>query len=92
MKLQRYRDRIQTGLWIEEQTRVALVVKTARKWMDVLVVESGRLKIVKRPVTDLSYMSPLSTNERKARASFRRMARKKGTSRNIRSFLKEALA
>ena len=84
MELQRYRD--------EEQTRIALVAKTGRKWMRVLVVEAGKLRMVKRPMADLQYMSPLPTNERKARASFRRMARKSGTNRNIRHFLKEALA
>ena len=42
-------------------------------------------------MTEKQHMTPLATNERRARASWRRMARKRGTSRAIRDFLKENL-
>lgn len=83
MELQRYQD-------TDNRFRTALVAKEGRKWMQVLVVEDGRLKLIKRPLTDKEYMSPLLTNERKSRASLRRLARKAGTSRAIRLAVKEA--
>lgn len=83
LDLKRYRD--------SRQTRVALIVSTGRKWMKVLVVEAGQLKIVRRPLTDLSYMTSMSANQRKVKASLRRLARKRGTARPVRTFLGEAL-
>ena len=85
MQLQRYHEELLKG------ARVALVINEGRKWMQVLVIDKGRLKMVRRPVTEKQYMTPLQTNERKAKASFRRMARKRGTSRKIRQAIKEAV-
>ena len=81
-KLQRYRD---VG-----QTRIAMVVKTGRKWMQVLVIDSGRLRMVKRPLSDLDYMERIEAS-RKTTASLRRLARQHGTARNIRDFLRATL-
>ncbi len=67
----------------------ALVVKEAHKWMTVLVVDGGRLRLVRELVTEKQYMVPALTNERKALASLRRLARKRGTSRAIRTAIAE---
>ena len=83
LDLKRYHD--------SEQYRIALIVSTGRKWMKVLVVEAGRLKIVRRPLSDLSYMTSTTTNQRKSKATLRRMARRRGTPRLVRTFLGEAL-
>ena len=77
MNLQRYRT--------DEGCQTALIVETARKWMRVLVVDAGRLRIIRAPVSDQQHMTPLQTNQRKAIASLRRLARKRGTSRKIRA-------
>ena len=77
MNLQRYRT--------EQGVITALVVKEAPKWMTVLVVDAGRLRLIREPVTEKQYMTSLQTNERKAKASLRRLARKRGTSRKIRA-------
>ncbi len=77
MQLQRYHD--------GHQFRSALIAKEGRKWMQVLVISAGRLKMLRKPLTDKGYMSPMPTNERKARASLRRLARKRGTARDIRA-------
>ena len=78
MQLQRYQDQ-------DNNFRTALIASEGRKWMQVLVVNGGRLQMVRRPMTDKAYMNPMPTNERKARASLRRLARKRGTARNIRA-------
>lgn len=85
MQLQRYREELLKG------ARPALVINEGRKWMQVLVVEKGGLKMVRRPITEKQHMTPLPTNERKAKASWRRMARKPGTSRKIRQAVQEAV-
>ena len=77
--------------WDSEQWRVALIVSTGSKWMKVLVVEVGKLKIVRRPLADLSYMKSIPPNQRKAKASLRRLARKRGTPRSVRTFLGDLL-
>ena len=77
MQLQRYHD--QTGF------RTALVIKEGHKWMNVLVINEGQLQIIRRLLSEQRYMSPIQTNERKAKASLRRLARKRGTPRQIRS-------
>ncbi len=69
----------------EQGMVTALIVSEARKWMTVLVVDGGRLRIIQEPVTEKQYMVPAQTNERKAKASLRRLARKRGTSRAIRT-------
>lgn len=65
----------------------ALTIKKARKWMRLLIVDGGRLRIIRCLASEESYMSPLSTNDRKAKASLRRLARKRGTSRAIRAVI-----
>lgn len=82
MQLQRYLDQ-------DNRFRTALVAKEGRKWMQVLVVNDGHLQLIRRPLTDKGYMSPLQTNERKSRASLRRIARRRGTSRAVRAVIKE---
>ena len=84
MELLRYREAMLKGC------RSALIVDEGRKWMKVLVVDSGRLRVVRRPLSEKAHMTPLKTNERKALASLRRMARKRGTPRIIRDYVKEA--
>ena len=69
----------------EQGVTTALVVKEARKWMTILVIHSGRLRLIREPVTEKQYMTSLQTNERKAKASLRRLARKRGTPRKIRA-------
>ena len=81
MNLQRYHT--------EQGMVTALIVSEARKWMTVLVVDGGRLRIIREPVTEKQYMTPALTNERKAKASLRRLARKRGTSRKIRATIAE---
>ncbi len=77
MQLQRYHT--------EQGVVTALVVKEARKWMTVLIVDAGRLRLIREPITEKQYMTPALTNERKAKASLRRLARKRGTSRKVRA-------
>lgn len=85
MELLRYREELLLG------ARPAMVMSEGRKWMNVLVIDKGKLHKVRRPLTEKQFMTPLATNERKAKASLRRMARRRGTSRVIRDYLKEAL-
>jgi hypothetical protein len=84
MELMRYREEYGGA-------RPVLVIGEGRKWMQILMVDDGRLRIRKLPIEEQRYMAPLTTNERKARASFRRLARKPGTSRKIRQAIKESV-
>ena len=77
MELQQYHD-------TDQRFRTALIAKEGRKWMQVVVVDAGSLKMIRRPLADKEYMSTIPAN-RKALASMRRLARKRGTSRNIRA-------
>ena len=77
MNLQRYHT--------EQGMMTTLVVSEGHKWMTVLVVDGGRLRLIREPVTEKQYMVPALTNERKAIASLRRLARKSGTSHAIRT-------
>ena len=81
MNLQRYHT--------EDGMVTALIVSEAHKWMTVLVVDGGRLRLVRELVTEKQFMVPAQTNERKALASLRRLARKRGTSRAIRTAIAE---
>ena len=81
MELQRYLDQ-------DNKYRTAMVTKEGRIWMRVLRVDDGALKIVKRPMTDHKYMTPLPWT-RKNKASLRRLARRRGTSRAVRAAVKE---
>ncbi len=71
--------------------RTALIIKQGHKWMTVLLVRAGRLTLVRRPLTDEQYMTPLVGNYRKATASVRRLARKPGTPRKVRDAVRAAL-
>lgn len=89
MSLQNYHDE-------DNRQRVALIVKESRKWMTLLVVECDKtlgpgLVMVRRPLTDQRYMTPLQGSDHKAKASMRRLARRRGTSRKIRDALRESL-
>ena len=84
MDLMRYREEYGGA-------RPALIMNQGRKWMTLLVVDNGRLKTKRIPMTDAQYLSPIPTNYRKARASWRRMAKKRGTSKRIRNYLQESL-
>lgn len=84
MELHRYHDE-------DERFRTALITKEGTKWMRVLVIDGGRLRMISRPLTDKAHMATMTTNERKSRATFRRLARLKGTSREIRRVVKEAV-
>lgn len=78
MELKLYQDE-------DQRFHTAMITKEGRKWMQVLIVKGGKLKIVRRPLDDKRYMKPLTTNERKAKASLRRLARKCGTPRTARA-------
>ena len=78
MQLQRYQ-------YDPMRVCLALIVKEGRKWMQLLIIKGGRLKMIRCPMTAKDHMSPIQTNERKARATLRRLARKRGTPRNIRA-------
>ncbi len=82
MELMSYQEPLLGGF------RTALVAKQGRKWMKIVVVEAGRLKMVRRPLTDKDHMTPVAWN-RKSKASMRRLARIKGTARNVREAVKE---
>ena len=81
MELVRYREELLKGV------RPALIVKEGRKWMQLAVIDQGKLRMTKRPMTDRQYMTPLELN-RKTKASLRRLARKRGTSRTVRAAIK----
>jgi len=81
MDLQRYHDR--NGY--HSEFRTALVVSQGRKWMQLLIVRDGRLHLIRRLITEQRYMNPISCNERRVKATIRRLARKKGTARKVRS-------
>ncbi len=81
MELQRYLDQ-------DNKYRTVMVTTQGRVWMRVLRVDDGGLKIVKRPMTDHKYMTPLPWT-RQNKASLRRLARRRGTSRAVRAAVKE---
>ena len=89
MQLQRYHDYAVTAAGTHSEFRTALVAREGHKWMTLLVISDGQLKLIRRPLTDACYLTPLQTNERKAKASLRRLARKRGTSRKIRAAIAE---
>ncbi len=80
MELQTYHD--------QRQIRTAMITKEGRKWMNVLVIDGGSLKIVKRPMADRQKMATIPWT-RKNKASLRRLARRRGTSRAVRAAVKE---
>ena len=82
MELMRYQEPLLGGF------RSALVASEGRKWMQVVVVNAGNLKMIRRPLTEKDHMTPVAWN-RKNKASMRRLARKRGTARNIRAAVKE---
>ena len=82
MELMRYQEPLLGGF------RCALVASEGRKWMQVVVVNGGRLQMIKRPLTEKAFMVPTAWN-RKSKASMRRLARKSGTAAKIRAAVKE---
>jgi len=82
MELQRYQQPLLGGF------RAALVAKEGRKWMQVVVVDGGSLKMIRRPLTEKDHMTTVAWNS-KSKASMRRLARKRGTARAVRAAVKE---
>jgi hypothetical protein len=82
MQLMRYQEPMLGGF------RSALVASEGRKWMQVVVIEGGKLKMIKRLLTEKDHMVPMAWN-RKSKASMRQMARRRGTARNVRAAVKE---
>lgn len=82
MELQRYQGPALDGFC------TALIAREGRKWMQVVVVNGGRLKMIRRPLTDKDHMTPIAWT-RKSKASMRRLARKAGTARTVRAAIKE---
>lgn len=91
MNLMRFRDQQKTRGHVFEQFRTALLVEEGRKWMTLLVIRDGRLALIRRPRSDQKYMDPIQCNQRRAKASLRRLGRKRGTSRKIRQALEATL-
>ncbi len=88
MNLQTYHDLRQTkGGRIYSENRSAVVVSEGRRWMTLLVVKNGHLALIRRARTEKQYMTPQPGNERKVKATLRRLARKAGTTRQIRAAL-----
>ena len=91
MNLLRYYDKRTTSEGMRCEFRTALIVKEHRKWMVLLVVDAGRLKLVRRRVTEQRHMADISCNERKAKATLRRLARLRGTPRDVRDAVRAVL-
>ena len=91
MDLMRFRDQQKTRGHVVEQFRTALVVEKGRKWMTLLVIREGRLALIRRLLSDQRYMDPIQCNQRRAKASLRRLGRKRGTHRKIRQALEVLL-
>ena len=92
MNLQQYHDlrKTKSGRIYSEQ-RSALVITEGTKWMTLLVVQNGRLVKIRRPLTEQRYMTPLHGKEHKLKATLRRLARQRGTSKQIREALAAGL-
>ena len=71
--------------------RTALIVKQNRKWMQLLVIEGGRLKLINRLMTEQRHMTDIACDDRRVKASLRRLARLRGTPRTVRDALQNAL-
>ena len=82
MELMRYQEPLLGGF------RSALVASEGRKWMQVVVVDAGKLKMIRRPLTEKAFMVPMAWN-RKNKASMRQLARKRGTAAKVRAAVKE---
>lgn len=77
-----------------EGTRCALVLSVGRKWMRVGLVEPNLIKAKKVPISEQRWLEPLDMGkgqERKAKATVRRLARKKGHTKKLREEIAEAL-
>jgi|Cruoilmetagenom7_1024161.scaffolds.fasta_scaffold03732_6 hypothetical protein len=75
-------------------TRCAVVLSVARKWMRIGVVEAGKIKVKRVPITERKYFRVPDRGKRQIRkenASLRRMARQKGVSKKVREEITEAL-
>jgi hypothetical protein len=82
MELMRYQEPLLGGF------RAALIVSEGRKWMKLAVIDKGMLHTIRRPMSEKEFLTPMELN-RKSKASLRRLARKKGTSRMVRAAVKE---
>lgn len=82
MELQQYQGPMLDGF------QIALVANEGRKWMNVVIVKGGSLKMIRRPLTEKDHMTPIAWSQ-KSKASMRRLARKQGTARNVRAAVKE---
>ena len=78
----------------KNRTRVAVVLSVARKWMRIGVIEGGKLKVMRVPITEREYFSEQDRGAqrvRKENASLRRLAKQKGVSGKVRKEVMEAL-
>ena len=76
------------------RVRCAVVLSVARKWMRIGVVEAGRIKVMRVPITEREHFREPDRGKRqikKENASLRRLARKKGVSKKVRDEITEAL-
>ena len=78
----------------KNQHRCAVVLSVARKWMRIGVVEAGRIKVMRVPITEREHFREPDRGKRqikKENASLRRLARKKGVSKKVRDEITEAI-
>ena len=78
----------------QNQNRCAVVLSVARKWMRICVIEAGRLRVMRVPITEREHLREPDRGARqikKENASLRRLARKKGVSKRVREEITEAL-
>lgn len=76
------------------RARCAVVLSVARKYMRIGVIEAGRLKVTKVPITEREYFSEFDMSagaRRKSNASLRKLAKQKGVSGKVRKEVTEAL-
>lgn len=78
----------------DSQFRLTFVVKEKRKNADVLLVNGTHLTVRSIPLTEIEGMRDVdygAREEKKMRASLRRLGKTKGTSKAVRQALKEVL-
>ena len=78
----------------KNRSRCALVLSVARKWMRIGVIEGGKLKVMRVPITEREHFREPDrgkTQIRKQNASMRRLAKQKGVSGKVRKEVMEAL-
>lgn len=82
--------------WYHDETgqRTAVILSKARKWMRVALIDAGRIKVKKMPISEERFMQEMDLGKaqrRKSFASLRRLARKKGTPTKLRNEITEVL-